>query len=89
MNSRFDKKDGEGNTIRPGDVCIRHKAGKLEYIVFKRDVWGTKLSKGEFGKFITSAGETSMKYSNVLFAFDPASARRPKLSVIRKFYEGK
>ena len=78
------KYDGAGNELRPGDVCVRQSNGKLEYVVYKKAVWGGNKSKGEFGRFITKTGETSIKFSNVL------SAVRPKvLEIIRKYYEDK
>lgn len=86
----LNKRDGAGNTLKPGDVCIRHVKGKLEYIVYKKEVWGGNGSKGEFGRFVTAEGESSIKFSNVLFAFDPLSSRRAKATkVIRKYYEEK
>ena len=90
MSSRFDKTDGAGNIIKPGDVCVRYRSGKLEYIVFKRGVWGGRLSRGEFGRFITDDGFSSIKYRNVLFAFDPMSLRRAEVGIkklTRMFYE--
>lgn len=78
------KYDGAGNELRPGDVCVRQSKGTLEYVVYKKAVWGGNKSKGEFGRFITKNGETSIKFSNVL------SAVRPKvLEIIRKYYEEK
>lgn len=86
----LNKIDGAGNVIKPGDVCIRHMKGKLEYIIYKKEVWGGQGSKGEFGRFVTNSGETSIKLSNVLFAFDPMGKRRPEVrEIIRKFYEEK
>ena len=85
------KKDAEGNAISPGDVCIRARRHTgCEYCIYVDSVWGGKVSRGEFGRFLTSKGLTSIKYSNILLAFDPMSKRRPELGVnelIRRFYE--
>lgn len=83
--------DGQGNIIKPGDVCIRNtRNGKCEYLIYVDSVWGGQTSKGDFGRFLSKDGFTSIKYINVLFAFDPMSKRRATKGVqelIRKFYE--
>jgi len=82
--SAFSKYDGWGNEVKPGDVCVRYSNGKLEYIIFKTPVWGGSQSKGEFGKFVTSEGESSLKFKNVLVV------NKPKIiQLIRKYYEEK
>lgn len=84
-------KDGVGNIICPGDICIRSlRNGKCEYIIFVDSVWGGETSKGEYGRFISTRGFTSIKYSNVLLAFDPMSTRTASVGIAeltRKFYE--
>lgn len=84
-------KDGAGNVIHPGDVCVRNLRGSsCEYIVFVDSVWGGKNSKGEYGRFLNRNGFTSIKYRNVLLAFDPVSERRAKIGInelVRNFYE--
>lgn len=84
-------KDGVGNTINPGDVCVRStRSGKPEYCVFVGSVWGGKGSRGLYGRFVTPSGFTSIKYSNVLLAFDPMSERRAESGIkelVRTFYE--
>ncbi len=83
--------DGLGNVIKPGDVCVRStRSGKPEYCVFVGSVWGGKSSGGAYGRFITQSGFTSIKYTNVLLAFDPMSERRASNGIkalVRRFYE--
>ena len=84
-------KDGAGNIIKPGDICVRStRSGKPEYCVFVGSVWGGRASAGEYGRFLVDSGATSVKLSNVLLAFDPMSERRPTqkaLALVRRFYE--
>ena len=84
-------KDGVGNILNPGDVCVRNiRSGSCEYIVFVGSVWGGKTSQGEYGRFLNRDGFTSIKYRNVLLAFDPISERRAKIGIdelVRRFYE--
>lgn len=83
--------DGVGNVLIPGDICVRSlRGGKCIYCIFVGSVWGSKSSKGEYGKFLTSNGFSSFKLSNVLLAFDPISERRATIGIselTRKFYE--
>ena len=83
--------DSYGNVINPGDICIRNlRSGGCEYIVFVGSVWGGKTSLGEYGRFLNRDGFTSIKYSNVLLAFDHVSDRRAKIGIdelVRRFYE--
>lgn len=99
MNSRWSKRDSSGQVIHPGDVCVRivrddrnFNKGSLEYCVYKGEAWGGSGSKGEYGRFITSGGNRSIKYTSILFAFDPMGKRRASTEEIReltkKFYEG-
>lgn len=93
------KKDSLGQDIFPGDVCIRQVKDKrkfnstIEFCVYKGDSWGGSESKGEFGRFITPSGTRSIKYTSVVFAFDPMSKRRATSNqiteLVREFYEGK
>lgn len=83
--SSFKKYDGGGNELKVGDLCVRHVNGKLEYVVYKKEVWGGAKSKGEFGRFVSIRGETSIKFSNVLLATNRAKA----IEIIRKYYEEK
>lgn len=89
----FDKYDRYGEVIRPGDVCARAGRGGAELVVYKGHSWGAKGSKGEFGRFITPDGNRSIKYSSIVFAFDPVGNRRSKAKqatkIIREFYEGR
>jgi len=95
MSSRFARYDSHGQEIRPGDVCIRatRSNNKLEYIVYKGTSWGGGKSKGEFGRFITNNGMVSIKFTSVLFSFDPMGERKPTESyinkLVRQFYEEK
>lgn len=85
------KYDRYGNHIRPGDICTRSKEDRVEYVIYKGEVFGSKTGKGEFGRFLTVDGQTSLKYTSVVFAFDPLSKRRPTAKevtrLIKKFYE--
>jgi len=82
--------DKAGNELYYGDVCVRALHGVIEYVVYKKEVYGATGSKGEYGRFVTKDGETSIKFRNILLAFDPLSSRRPKAGeVIRKYYEEK
>ncbi len=84
-------KDGAGNIIRPGDLCVRStRNGHPEYCIFVGSVWGGKASGGEYGRFLTPSGFTSIKYSNSLLAFDPMSERKAEKGIkdlVRRFYE--
>lgn len=93
MTSRWNKKDAYGQVIHPGDVCARSIKGKVELVVYKGESWGGSKSKGEFGQFITTLGKRSIKYSSVVFAFDPMGKRHTKAEqvtkLVRTFYEEK
>jgi len=86
-----DKKDSLGQTIYPGDVCARSINDKVELVVYRGDSWGGNKSKGEFGRFVTPKGARSLKYTSIIFVFDPLSKRRARTSdvirITRKFYE--
>lgn len=81
------KKDKLGQELHPGDICVYN--GK--FVVYKRPSWGGDGSKGLFGQFITDKGASSVKYSSVLFVFDPLGKRRndsPEVKTLtRRFYE--
>jgi len=80
-----------GQEIVPGDVCARSVKDKVELVIYRGDSWGGAKSKGEFGKFVTLNGQRTLKYTSVVFVFDPMSERRAKanevLSITKKFYE--
>lgn len=84
-------KDAVGNVIIPGDVCVYASSSRgCIYVVFSDTVWGGTQSKGEYGRFLSEYGISSIKYSNVLLAYDPMSSRRSKIvsnELTRKFYE--
>lgn len=92
------KKDKFSQNINPGDICVRQVRERnkmtsyLEFVIYKEGVWGGTSSKGEFGRFITPNGIRTIKYSSVVFAFDPLSERRSRadsvLSITKQFYEG-
>lgn len=81
------KKDKYGQTIKPGDVCVY--SGR--YVVFKKPSWGGPLSQGLYGQFVDMGKTVSVRYSSVLFAFDPFGDRRADSKevkqVIKGFYE--
>lgn len=84
----FKKRDRTGQEIRPGDLCVYDNS----LVVYKKISWGGEGSKGQYGQFITADGVRSVKYTNVIFAFDPLSERKNQSDEIkalcRKFYEG-
>jgi len=86
-----EKKDLLGQVLNPGDVCARSINDKVELVVYRGDSWGGNKSKGEFGRFVTPKGPRSLKYTSVIFVFDPLSKRRAKTSEIvritKQFYE--
>lgn len=86
-----DKRDGMGQLLHPGDVCARSLNDKVELVVYREDTWGGSKSKGEFGRFITPNGNRSLKFSSVVFVFDPLSDRRSRtdsvVSITKRFYE--
>lgn len=86
-----EKKDAYGQVINPGDVCARSINDKVELVVYREDSWGGSKSKGEFGRFITPNGTRTIKYTSVVFVFDPLSERRAKtdsvIAITRKYYE--
>lgn len=85
------KKDLLGQALHPGDVCARSLNDKVELVVYRGGSWGGANSKGEFGRFVTLNGQRTLKYTSVVFVFDPMSERRAKanevLSITKKFYE--
>lgn len=88
MSSRWAKSDVYDEKIFPGDICVYNN----QFIIYKGEAWGAKNSKGQFGRFITSDGVRSLKYTSVVFAFDPMGERRSTADVVRlltrQFYEG-
>lgn len=80
----FSSRDSAGNVLTGGDICVRVHKGKVEYVVYKKPVWGSKSSKGEYGRFITHDGESTIKFKNVL------STKKPRaMELIRRYYEEK
>lgn len=83
------KKDKYGQAIMPGNVCVYDG----RFVVFKRHSWGGASSKGLYGVFIDNGKEVSVRYSSVLFVFEPSSKRHSEAPVLRKllkeYYEGK
>lgn len=92
MSSRWTKKDAYGQVLHPGDVCAAIVNDKIALVVYKEDSWGGKDSKGEYGRFLHSGTKRTLKYSSVIFAFDPMGKRRSMAEVIqrsiRQYYEG-
>lgn len=86
------KYDRYGQELRPGDICARSRNDRVDLIMYKGEVFGSKTGKGEFGRFITPDGPSTLKYTSVVFAFDPLSKRRANAEkvkeVIRQYYEG-
>ena len=89
LSSRWKKQDRYGQVIHPGDICVYNN----KFVIYIKDSWGGQKSKGEYGRFETEAGTRTIKYTNVVFAFDPMGERRNQSTTIkglcRKFYEGK
>lgn len=86
-----DKKDAYGQVLKPGDVCARSINDKVELVIYREETWGGNKSKGEFGRFVTPNGTRSLKYTSVVFVFDPMSERRAKTSdvirITKQYYE--
>lgn len=87
------KVDRLGEVIRPGDICVSVNNGYPELCVYQGEAWGAKgVSKGEYGRFITKDRIRSVKYTSVVFAFDPRGDKRnssPQVrDLVREFYEG-
>ena len=89
----LDKKDKYDQVLKPGDVCAVVIKDKIQLVVYKEDSWGGKKSKGQYGRFISTTGTHTLKYTGVCFAFDPMGQRRSKAKTIqesiRTYYEGK
>lgn len=85
----FDKRDKTGQVIQPGDICVWEN----QLVLYKAPSWGGVGSKGEYGQFITKSGNRSLKFTSVVFAFDPMGTRKNQSTTIkelyREFYEGK
>lgn len=84
----FQKHDKTGQVINPGDICIWNN----KLVIYKKPSWGAKgISKGEYGQFITSSGSSSVKFTSVVFAFDPMGTRKNDSPVVKQlvkdFYE--
>lgn len=86
-----DKTDSLGQVIYPGDICARSINDKVELVIYREETWGGSKSKGEFGRFVTPRGTRSLKYTSVVFVFDPLSKRRARTSdvirITKQFYE--
>jgi hypothetical protein len=78
------KRDKYGQEIRPGDVCVYNGA----FVVYKKPSWGGPISKGLYGQFVTESGSSSIKFTSVLFAFDPLSDRRSKAPLVKAVTKG-
>lgn len=91
MSSFKDRTDAYGQVIYPGDVCARSVRDKVELVIYREETWGGNKSKGEFGRFVTPRGARSLKYTSVVFVFDPMGKRRARtdsiVRITRKFYE--
>ncbi len=94
----FKKLDTQSQELNPGDVCVRmvkdnrnFNKGSLEFVVYRGESWGGSKSKGQFGRFATPNGTRSLKYTSVLFVFDPMGKRRAKSAQVNEvtkiFYE--
>ena len=87
----FSKYDMLGAEIRPGDICVVYTKQGIKPVIY---IGGTRgnASTGKFGRFYTPEGKSSIRYSSVIFAFDPLGERRNNSETIskllRKYYEG-
>lgn len=91
FNLNFNKYDRIGQKLTPGDVCARAQDDRVELVVFKGGSKGGSGSKGQYGRFITSKGVRTFKYTSVVFVFDAMTNRRAKTdevnSMVKQFYE--
>lgn len=89
----INKKDAVGHIIKPGHICVKaNRIGGCEYCIFIGSAWGGKRSTGEYGQFITTRGNTSVKYKNVLLAYDPLVTEgnvKEIKELVRTYYERK
>lgn len=83
---RYDK---YGQEILPGDICVRSKRDKIEIVIYKGD---TRGKTPNYGRFLSPEGNTTIKFSGVVFAFDPMGKRRNQSKevkqLIKKYYTG-
>jgi len=92
----FKKYDKYNQEVKPGDVCVRLVKTKheraIEICVYKGDTRGNNAT-GKYGRFITPTGTRSIKYSSVIFVFDPMGTRKSDAEEVRiltkQFYENK
>lgn len=87
------KKDRYGRDIEIGSVCAWSHNGKVELVIYEKSAWGGENTAGEFGRFITADQTRSIKYSSVVFVFDPIKDSRTTAPIVKelmeKYYEGK
>jgi len=91
MRLDFRKYDAIGAELKPGDVCVWYSKRGLVPVVYRGETRGNG-NTGKFGRFYTPQGKCSVRYTSVIFAFDPLSDRKNDSEAInklvRKFYEG-
>ena len=86
----FNRYDAYGQVLKPGDVCVAKTKDKgPRFCIYKHEV--KKSRRGEYGRFITEKGVTTIKFTNVVFVFDTLTDRRGKTEavneLVRAFYE--
>ena len=86
------KRDKFGQEIKPGALCIRNdRKEQIEFCIYKGATRGNNAT-GKYGRFITMDGKVSIRYSSVVFIFEPSSDRRTQAEEItklmRSYYEG-
>lgn len=89
MGFRWDKKDKYGQVIKPGDMCMVAGKDGIKFCLYKHEV--KRSTKGEYGRFITKSGVVTLKFTGVVFVFDPITDRRGRTEetteLTRRFYE--
>lgn len=84
MNLDFRKRDKYGQELSPGDIVAISRKDKVELLIYKEGVYGGKKNGGQYGRFESVDGPTTVKYRNVAFAFDPMGKRKADTEQVRK-----
>lgn len=84
MNLDFKKRDKYGQELNPGDIVAISRKDKVELLIYKEEVYGGKKNGGLRGRFQDLEGTTTVKYSNVVFVFDPMGKRKAGTPAVKE-----